>query len=434
MKMTHTTHILKRGKWYHFKRRVPSEIKGFYDADFVQVSLKTDSYQLAMQRAAIFNTELERIWADSVIFGQGGLDHKLEKAKRIARLHGFSYLTASQIAEINVPDIVERVHAVKDAITEEPEKIEAILGKHDDEGLVLSKALDYYFRFEKASHHNKSPHQIKKWKNPRIRAVDNFIALHGDLPINSIKREHILALREWWHDRIQYEGKVPGTANKDFTHLRSLLGFVCDDKQLDMNVEHLFTRMRFTNVASKRPPFSPSYIENTLLHLDNLEGLHHEAKLFLFAMADTGARPSELLGLNYENGDICLDHDIPHIYIRPEKDKALKTAQSERQIPLVGASLFAFKNLPEGFKHYYRKSDQLSGNLNKFLRDHDLLPTEEHSIYSLRHSFEDRLTAAEPPEKVQAALMGHKYSRPRYGDGPSLEQKKKWLDMICFKV
>lgn len=151
-------------------------------------------------------------------------------------------------------------------------------------------------------------------------------------------------------------------------------------------------------------------------------------------MADTGARPSELVGLNPENGDIRLDTAILNIDIRPESKKGLKTPYSERKIPLTGASLFAFQQLPNGFDHYYRKSDLLSATLNKYLKENSLLPTKKHCVYSLRHSFEDRLTAVEPPDKVQAALMGHKYDRPRNGDGPSLEQKKKWLDKICFDV
>ena len=42
------------------------------------------------------------------------------------------------------------------------------------------------------------------------------------------------------------------------------------------------------------------------------------------------------------------------------------------------------------------------------------------------------LTKVEAPDKVSAALMGHKYHRPRYGLGPSLEQKREWLQRIAF--
>lgn len=432
--MTHMEHIFRRKKWYYYRRRVPLEIRHYYDCETVSTSLKTDSEQLAKQRAAVFNAEVEKIWADLVLGKTTNLKEKLDTAKRIARLHGFSYLTADEVARAETSEIVNRVLSVQDDLKNQSGKVAAILGRQTEKAPTLSKSLDRYIRFNEASQFNKSKGQLKKWKNPRKLAVRNFINLHGDLPVTSITRDHILAFREWWLGRMHGEGISPESPNKDFTNLRSVLSFIRDDQLLDINLEHMFTRVRFATVKSKRPPFKSEYIQHTLLNFNNLKGLHPEAQLFLFAMADTGARPSELLGLNASLGDIRLDTDIPYIHIRPEKDKALKTAQSERQIPLVGSSLFAFQNMPKGFEHYYRKADQLSCNLNKFLRDHGLMPSEDHSIYSLRHSFEDRLTAVEPPEKVQAALMGHKYARPRYGDGPSLEQKKKWLDMICFDV
>ncbi len=121
-------------------------------------------------------------------------------------------------------------------------------------------------------------------------------------------------------------------------------------------------------------------------------------------------------------------------HIRPNSIRQLKTPHSRRSLPLVGSALYAFRNLPNGFEHYRGRPDALSATLNKYLRTHDLLPTKQHCVYSLRHSFEDRLTAVEPPEKIQAMLMGHKYERERYGDGPTLEQKKNWLEKICFDV
>lgn len=44
------------------------------------------------------------------------------------------------------------------------------------------------------------------------------------------------------------------------------------------------------------------------------------------------------------------------------------------------------------------------------------------------------MTAVEAPEKVMAILMGHKYTRPKYGAGPSLEQKQRWMQRIAFKA
>ena len=425
-------YILKRGKWFYYKRRVPVEIQKYHDKAVIQASLKTDSEQLAKQRATIFNSELEKLWEGLVLDNESKTSSKLSKAKHIARIHGFSYSPATHIAESPIKEIIHRVNAVKDDISNNPDKVEAILGKHEDNKLSISNSLEVFFDFQKPNLSNKSPQQIVKWQNPRKKSVHNFIQVIGDLPVNEITRKDVLKFRSWWVDRIENDGLSENSANKDFSYLRTLVCFIRDHHVLDMNIEAIFSRIQLKETKSSRPPFPTSYIKDTLLNFDNLKGLNRECQLLLFAMADTGARPSELLGLNAERGDIVLDAPIPYIFIRPDKKKALKTTQSERQIPLVGASLFAFKELAGGFDHYYQKADTLSANINKFLNDRNLLPSSKHSLYSLRHSFEDRLTAVEPPEKVQSFLMGHKYRRERYGDGPTLEQKKKWLDMMCF--
>ncbi len=112
----------------------------------------------------------------------------------------------------------------------------------------------------------------------------------------------------------------------------------------------------------------------------------------------------------------------------------MKTDQSERDMPLVGVALAAMQAQPDGFPRYRDKAASVSATINKFLDENGLLPTEGTTLYSLRHTFEDRLTAVEAPDKVAAAMMGHKYHRPRYGVGPSLAQKREWLERIAFRA
>jgi len=42
------------------------------------------------------------------------------------------------------------------------------------------------------------------------------------------------------------------------------------------------------------------------------------------------------------------------------------------------------------------------------MREHNLKPTPNHSLYSLRHTFKDRLRDAQAPEEIIDELMGHK--------------------------
>ena len=149
------------------------------------------------------------------------------------------------------------------------------------------------------------------------------------------------------------------------------------------------------------------------------------------AIADTGMRIAEAFGLQPE--DIKLDDEIPYIWIRPHEGYSLKTRSSERKIPLVGASLLAFKEFPKGFEHT-GNPDSFSNTVNKLLASHNLRPTPKHSIYSLRHTFKDRLRDIEAPEEIIDDLMGHKKSGPKYGRGHKLETKLKWLHKIAYHM
>src|SRR5262249_24558215 len=130
---------------------------------------------------------------------------------------------------------------------------------------------------------------------------------------------------------------------------------------------------------------------------------------------------------------IHLDADIPYVRIQPD-GRRLKTDDSEREIPLVGVALEVMKRCPKGFPRYRDKSSGLSGTLNKFLSENGLRPTKDHTVYSLRHSFKDRLVAAEAPDSLIDSLMGHKTYKPKYGKGPPLELKRKYLDQIAFTI
>jgi len=61
----------------------------------------------------------------------------------------------------------------------------------------------------------------------------------------------------------------------------------------------------------------------------------------------------------------------------------------------------AMRAQPDGFPRYRDKADVLSALVNKALYARGLRPELEQSLYSLRHTFEDRLTAVDAPDKTQ---------------------------------
>ncbi|MBK9584892.1 MAG: tyrosine-type recombinase/integrase [Alphaproteobacteria bacterium] len=278
---------------------------------------------------------------------------------------------------------------------------------------------------------NKSEHQIRKWKNPRIAALNGFVGVVGNKPVTDLTRSDVLRYRQWWMNRVREGNVLAATVNKSIMHVSQILRIVGAAHEVPTDFVLLFSKIGLKEQGQSRPAFDAAYVQSTLLTGDALAGLNAEARLLIFAMADTGARESELIGLQPE--DILLVDNIPHIWIRGRRNYTLKTITSERKIPLVGSSLHAFSQLPTGFSHY-RNADTVSTTINKYLRENNLKPTENHSLYSLRHTFKDRLRDAGAPEEVIDELMGHRSRGPKYGRGHMLETKHEWLKKIAFSL
>jgi integrase len=101
---------------------------------------------------------------------------------------------------------------------------------------------------------------------------------------------------------------------------------------------------------------------------------------------------------------------------------------------LLGVSLDAAKRIVAkgGITHYLDDGDTWSATVNKYLSNNDLRETPKHTAYSLRHSFEDRMAEAAIDDRIRAELMGHKYARPDYGRGGSLETRQKAIERIAL--
>ena len=151
-----------------------------------------------------------------------------------------------------------------------------------------------------------------------------------------------------------------------------------------------------------------------------------ERRLLIALISDTGMRLSEALGLVW--GDVALEHEYPHIDLKPYPWRRLKTSSSKRLIPLVGASLEAVKVMHRQcdnsflFKSY-ASEDGCNGNscsatLNKWLKQH----VSDAVIHSFRHSFRDRSrnTGVQSEMIDQLGGWSRKTVGQGYGDGFAL--------------
>ena len=194
-----------------------------------------------------------------------------------------------------------------------------------------------------------------------------------------------------------------------------------------------FRNMRFKDkILTKVMPFKDDWVRSRILTPDVFEGLNRQGALLCMALIETGCRPSELANIRPEN--IRLDAEVPHIRIRPTKDRELKSGASVRDISLVGIALEAMRQAPNGFPHYRDRSYLLSASLTKAFKARGLFPTSQHRIYSFRHSFESRMLEAGLDFGLRCTLMGHRNPRPEYGDGGSLAYRRDELLKITHPV
>lgn len=410
--------IRQRNNTFYLVKRVPKRFRSVEPRTAIWISLHTDSEAVARSKADRAWAQMGEAWEARLAGDTEDAKARYEAAQEIARVRGVRYLEVGRVARLPVDAIVERVEAI-DAPAGQPHMAEAaaLLGTVPEPLMKLSDALESYWTLAKDKTRGKSADQLRRWRNPRIKSVRNFIEVVGDRPVNEISRDDMLDFRHWWLDRIEAEGLTPNSANKDLIHLGDILKTI--NKMKRMGLDLPLGELSFKEDARKeRPPFSDDWIRSKLLASGALDGLNSEARGVLLGMVNTGYRPSEGAALTSET--IRLDADVPHISIEPD-GRQLKSDYARRVIPLAGVSLEAFQQHPDGFPRYRKNPASLSATVNKFLRENGLMESPDHVMYSLRHSFEDRMIAAGIDDRIRRDLFGHRLDRERYGKGASLE-------------
>lgn len=444
------SYLMLRGEVWWYNRRVPTKYAHLDKRRRVRISLDTYAREEAcMLRDKLVEAD-NQFWRDSALAQSGigsgstAVQERYAGAVAKARLAGFEYRPVEEIArDTSLPETLDRLLAVRDLSPNDDAlskgTAEALLGGLAAPDVTVTEALEVYLR--DISHNSqlyKSEGQRKSWEKVKRTSVSHFVSRIGNLKLDDITRDHALEYKSWWAEKISPKsaGVKPvaaNTANRHIGNIRSLYSdyfkHVGDEERLNP-----FLNIHFLSKTLKEvPAFENKWVRNRLLISGAMTGLRADLQLIVFMLIETGCRPSEIINLAAE--DIVLDHDVPHISIKSrasgKKKREVKTNASERVIPLVGVALEAASRAPLGFEHYHDRSELFSANMMKAFRRRDLFPTEDHRIYSFRHSFEKRMQEANIDYGLRCLLMGHKTDRPAYGDGGSLDYRRDELLKIA---
>ena len=156
-----------------------------------------------------------------------------------------------------------------------------------------------------------------------------LLEVSTDKPIDIYVRADANALREYLRGR----GLSSESIGRNLTSIRAIVNFVSKE-------EGLQPPLAFSGVYLGEPTRKTDRYVPTTTELRSLQARcrssDDELRWFLALISDTGLRLSEALGLSC--GDVCLDTLHPYVVIEPKPWRRLKTADSERVVPLVGES------------------------------------------------------------------------------------------------
>ena len=254
----------------------------------------------------------------------------------------------------------------------------------------------------------------------------------GDKRLGDYERQDALKLRDW----LVHRGLAGSSVTRNFSYVKAVYNFAASENAL--NINNPFSGVYFDRNAGvkRRKP-----IPNDQLHRIQLEcqKLDDDIRWLVALLSDSGMRLAEAAGLTIE--DIHLNCETPFIQLKKHPWRSLKTASSERKVPLAGHSLWAAQRIMcnhGGHLHAfprYNARDTTSANsasaaLNKWLKD---FVEKGCTIHSFRHSFRDRLRAVSCPGDIIDQLGGWRTAGvgQGYGEGYPVNVMADWVQKIA---
>ena len=346
----------KDGIWY-FSRRVPADLRRHYRTGRIAYSLRTKSIRDARVRAMSDAAKLDRHW---------------------------------HILRISSEDLPGK-HLLADAV-QEP-LVEASVDDHS-----LKAAVAVYLRL-------KGNGRPPTFEAAVRRSCGYLIDCCGMKDLHDYVRSDATKFR----DHLFAKGLNGASVARIFGTVRAVINLALSE--FGLAIVNPFSNVYFDHSAGvkKRLPIKPEDIKKVQAECYKADD---EMRWLVALVADTGIRLAEGVGILRsdfidKDGTLC-------VIIQPHPWRSLKTASSERTIPLVGSarwaaerilaettnSQFAFPKYNDGQR---TNANSASAALNKWLKGN---LGEGYTMHSFRHSMRDRLRAVECPSDVIDQIGG----------------------------
>ena len=377
-----------RGGYFYFSRRVPADLRQHYSYYRVVQGLRTASPQKAKVQANIAAAKLDTYWSQI-------------------------RLTKSEVIGMSLVPDISSYNAVVD-----------LPSPHSDCPSLLD-ALEVYID-------QKGKGRPKTFRVAAERSCNYLIGLCGDKPLSGYTRHDALQFRDWLIAR----GLTGSSVTRNFSHLKAVINFALSEYALD--VRNPFVGVYHDRSAGVlvRKPIPMEAIRNVQ---SECHAIDDDMRWLIALISDTGMRLAEGAGL-LKQDLVGLNTDLPYVCVTKHPWRNLKTASSERKIPLVGEALWAARRIVEAdntsdfaFPRYNRTSttaaNSASAALNKWLKQY--VP-DGCTMHSFRHSMRDRLRAVQCPADITDQIGGWTTDGvgQGYGSGYPMSVLKEWISKV----
>ena len=369
-------HLMNRAGVYYYVRRIPADLKKHYSVKRLCFSLRTKSHGQAMRTASSAHQRLEDYWL--------GL----------------------RLQQMDIPAI----HLVKTDNVE-------------DTSPLMMDAVEMYLTIK-----GKDDRTFIRTARRNGEYVSKVL---GNRPITSFSSSEAAQFRDWCFK----QGMNINTVKRVFASVRSIINLTMREHGIDGSNAFSGTFMPDRGDASTRQPIPKDKLR---VIQQRCKTTDDEPRWLVALISDTGMRLSEAAGLAKE--DIVLDADVPHVIIRPHPWRRLKTKDSERTLPLVGASLWAATRAVEESQHTHLfprycndkgcKANSASAVLNKWLKQ---TIGDGYVMHSFRHSMRDRLRVVNCPSEMIDQIGGwsKRSVGESYGEGFGLDKVSAALKLVA---
>ena len=433
--------LIKRGNTWHLRMRVPKRYLAVAGRIEIHRSLDTDSERRARELLPDVQAKILAELDEMTVIKQNPSDaDSYRAAQKIAQARGFAYRPLNDLLNAPLDELLGRVEtASADPATE---TTKALLGAIDEPALALSGLVDEVERLAAHDNRFKNENQVRLWLNPRKRAAANLTAALGGKDVLVSQIDHAAALKHkaWWQKKIASEKLSIESANKDFANMAGMLRRYYESiAQPDPPEPYRRVALKDRHkVETRKLEISVDWITEKWFEPGAFDATNAEARDILLISIETGCRQAEIHDL--PASAIVLDDPIPHLRLAFEEGedrREIKNSASVRLVPLVGVAFAAAKRHPNGFPRYRGKSNY-SGTMNKYLRNNGLLPSAQHTIGGVRHTWESRILNVTKRMDVSGEMMGHSVKvirgRPVYGDAMDLAQRQELAKSVMLPV